>query len=214
MVPILKNQALADQPTLRVYSDDGEYADTDLILCSEVGNPGVPSAMLAAQFVKYGAIVYRFNTPEELGAAIFAIDPDSTLDAVALYKEQVARDAARNAGTLTPSDPVPTPDSPNPPADVPVNPTDSINTNVPDTSGQVLGESTTTTATDIPYSPPSNQSSLVAPSGPISTTTPDINVSSTTPAFSDASTTPPVAPVPDISATTSPTVDISTTTPE
>lgn len=103
MISITTGAPIPEQNDLVVYSQSGNYADTDLILCAETGNPLQPTAMLQAQYVRYGAIVYHFNTPETLGEALLALDLDSTHDAVALYKEQAARDAARNAGTLTPN---------------------------------------------------------------------------------------------------------------
>ncbi len=89
---------------------DGKYADTDLILCASADNPDVAVAQLQAQYIKYGPMVYQFNTPEELGAALSAIDAESTHDAVALYKEEETRRKARETGTLEPENPVPAPD--------------------------------------------------------------------------------------------------------
>ena len=108
MVTITSGLRIADQPNLRVYSPEGQYADADLILLSDAADLATPVAMLQAQFVKYGPVVYQFNTPEDLGKAVLAIDPTSTLDAVVLYQQQEARDAARTAGVLTPSDAIPT----------------------------------------------------------------------------------------------------------
>jgi hypothetical protein len=104
MVTITSDLAIAEHPTLFVYSPAGEYADADLILCADRSDPATPVAMLQAQFIKYGSMVYQFNTPEDLGKAILAIDANSKLDAVVLYQQAEARDAARAAGTLTPSD--------------------------------------------------------------------------------------------------------------
>lgn len=111
MVPITKELQIAENPDLVVHSAEGEYADSDLILCARRDNPSLPVAQMQAQYVKYGPVVYQFNTPEELGAALFVLDPESSHDAVLLYKEEVARKAAREKGTLEPSDPVPAPDS-------------------------------------------------------------------------------------------------------
>jgi hypothetical protein len=111
MVTVTENMDIAGDPNLTVYSPTGDYADTDLILCADKKNPGLPIVQLQAQYLRYGPIVYQYNAPEELGGALFALDPDSTHDAVLLYKEEEARKAARMGGTLIPSDPVPSPDS-------------------------------------------------------------------------------------------------------
>lgn len=220
MVTITSEMKVAGGEDYVVTINDGDYADGDLILCASVDAPSVPIAMYQAQYVKYGPIVYQFNTPEDLGKAVYAVDPDSTLDAVALYKEQVARDAARAAGTLEPSDPVPATDSPTDAAQddsqeadteffkkqaedeaassTPATSTDSLpddtTPDVPD--GDVLGTATSTpeTVPDVPTDASSTPPvDVPAPDpGGMSTTTPDV--------------------LPD--ASSSPAVDLSTTTPE
>jgi hypothetical protein len=111
MVPITKGQPVKDDDSMVVVSDNGQYGDADLIMCAHKDAPDVPTAMLQAQYVAYGGIVYRYNTPEELGKAVFALDPAATLDAVVLYKEDETRRRARNAGVLEPENPVPAPDA-------------------------------------------------------------------------------------------------------
>ena len=112
MVPITKDLKISEQESLVVYSPAGDYADTDLILCADAANPSVPTAMLQAQFVKYGPVVYQFSTPEDLGAALVTLDPTSTHDAAALYREDQARKVAREAGTLEPGNPAAIEDAP------------------------------------------------------------------------------------------------------
>lgn len=102
MITITEGQAVAENEGLVVSSKGSDYADTDLILCASKEQPLVPIAMYQAQFVRYGSVVYQFNTPEDLGKALYEIDKDSTHDAVVLFQQQAARDAARAAGTLTP----------------------------------------------------------------------------------------------------------------
>jgi hypothetical protein len=111
MIPIRKNQDVPTRADLQVCADTGEYGDADFILCAKKDRPEFAVEMFQAQFVRYGSVVYQFNTQEELGAALFAADPDSTHDAVALYKEEQARQAARRAGTLEPEKAAPAPDS-------------------------------------------------------------------------------------------------------
>jgi hypothetical protein len=195
MVPISNNQKVPEQD-LVVAVSDGQYADTDLILCAPSDTPDIPTAMLQAQYVKYGPVVYQYNTPEELGAAIFALDPSSTHDAVALYKEQVARDKARNEGTLEPSNPVPAPDAAvpaDPPATDPSDPpADSVTPPPPvssesTTTPEVLGVATTTDSggnatTTVPFNDPTVfGESLVAPP-------PDLSITTSTPVTLDAAT--------------------------
>jgi hypothetical protein len=222
MVTLANNQAVAQSETLRVYSPDGEYADQDLILCAEAERPDLPTAMLQAQFIRYGSIVYRFQTPEELGEALYAIDPSSTHDAVALYKEELARDAARDAGVLSPTDPVPAPDSPVEETPVPDNndqeadtqffkeqaaeETASSTATSTDASGggEVLGEATSTPSF------PEDASSTPALPEDVATSTPpvpDIVPDATsTPDLGTMSSTTPEVPAPA--------VDLSSTTPE
>ncbi len=227
MVTITSGKGVPENPTLIVVSPDGDYADTDSILCAEPDASTLPVAIFEAQFVRYGSMVYRYNTPEELGKDVLAIDPSSTLDAVALYKEELARDAARTAGTLEPSDPAPV-DTPVPvnndqeadtqffrqqAADEAASSTATSSPQLPDSpSGEVLGESTTTSA--LPDSPVDIATST--PDSPVPDSVPADagNMSATTPAVPDMqpqvdlSTTTP--PVPDVQ----PAVDLSTTTPE
>lgn len=108
MIHIEKSQLVPEYPDLQVCAESGDYADTDQVLCAKADSPDIPIAMFAAQFVAYGSMVYRYNTPEELGEAVVAVDPGSQLDAVALYKEEQARKMARLAGTLEPTNPAPT----------------------------------------------------------------------------------------------------------
>ncbi len=207
MITLVKGMKVPDDSKLAVVAESGDYAEADLILCAPEGTD-FATAMLQAQYVKYGPVVYQFETPEELGKALYEQDPESTHDAVALYKEELARDAARASGTLTPSDPAPIEDAP-----VPVNNDQEADTQffrdqaaeeaasstatttpeVPvDTGGQVLGESTSTPALPEVIEP--------APIVPEATTTP-IDTGS-------MSTTTPTVPEPV------PATDLSTTTPE
>ncbi len=111
MITISKGDHVAGLPDLIVSSASGEYADVDLILCARRDAPNFDAAMYQAQFIRYGEIVYQHETPEALGAAIIAIDPESTHDAAQLWREDEARRLAREKGTLTPGDPAPAPDA-------------------------------------------------------------------------------------------------------
>lgn len=110
MVPVTKGSKVFGEQKLRVVSATGEYADVDLIECADTVS-AEPIGVFQAQYVKYGPMVYQFNTPEELGAAIVALDPESTHDAAQLWREDEARRIKRQGGTLTPEDPTAAPDA-------------------------------------------------------------------------------------------------------
>lgn len=114
MITILSGQKIAENPDLRVTSPSGDYGDFDLIECESTQDGEAGSFMYQAQFVKYGGIVYRFNTPEELGAELFKLDPDSTHDAATLYREDEERRQRRLAGNLRPENPAPVENEPEP----------------------------------------------------------------------------------------------------
>lgn len=117
MVSLTQGDKVFGEQKLRVAASSGEYADVDLIECSD--SAGVePTVAFQAQYVKYGPMVYQFSTPEELGAAIIALDSESSHDAAQLWREDEARRRARMGGTLTPEDPTPAPDALEPKAPV------------------------------------------------------------------------------------------------
>lgn len=205
MVTLTQDVKIADSPSLVLCSPEGDYQDTDLVLFAEAKDPTFATAQFQAQFAKYGPVVYQYNTPEELGAALFALDPASTHDSVALYKEEAARDAARKAGTLAPSDPAPA-DNPPDQTDAAQNQdsSSSAGADAPsDSSGQVLGDSTTgdsaSSTPDIASSTPD------AIPGDTATTTPDLPPLEMP--DTNTSTTTPAAALPDDS-------QLSTSTPQ
>lgn len=115
MVPISKGDKVFGEQKLRVTMETGEYADVDLIECADSAS-NEPTGVFQAQYVKYGPMVYQFNAPEELGAALVAIDPESTHDAAQLWREDEARRIKRQGGTLAPEDPAAAPDAVEPEA--------------------------------------------------------------------------------------------------
>jgi hypothetical protein len=52
MVTVTENMDIAGDPNLTVYSPTGDYADTDLILCADKKNPGLPIVQLQAQYLR------------------------------------------------------------------------------------------------------------------------------------------------------------------
>jgi len=111
MIHIEQNQNVPENENLRVYSPSGDYSEVDLIECYDIRNPDLAICSFQAQFLKYGGVVYQYSAPEELGAKLIEIDPESTHDAVALYKEEEERRIKRLAGKLKPENPVPAKDS-------------------------------------------------------------------------------------------------------
>lgn len=204
MISITQKMRIPEDDSLVIITPDGEYADTDLILCAERSNVSLPTAQFQAQYIKYGAVVYQFNTPEALGAALFAIDPESTHDAVALYREEEARRIAREKGTLKPEDPVAAPDA--------------LQQEVPVDQQSPVEEER---IEEVPVTEQPPEESPTVPELPAD------NTSSTTPSipepeaydpsvYGEALVPPPTAPeVPSVDvAPEIPAVDVSTTSPE
>ena len=90
MVHIEKLQKVPQNENLIVFSPSGDYDEDQLIECCEINNPGVAIGAYQAQFIKYGGLVYQYNTPEELAGAILKVDPLSSHKVVNLYKQQLA----------------------------------------------------------------------------------------------------------------------------
>lgn len=114
MVPITKGDRVPEAEDLIISAESGDYNDVDLILCAQSSEPEVPTAMYQAQYLRYGNLVYQMDTPEALGAAIVAIEPNSTHDAAQLWREEETRRLAREKGTLVPENQTPAPDSTTP----------------------------------------------------------------------------------------------------
>lgn len=102
MVHIEKSQKVPQNDNLIVYSPAGDYDDEQLIECSDITNPGVATCAYQAQFIKYGNLVYRFNTPEELGEELIKMDPSSSHKAVAFYKDEQNRKMRRGLVAVDP----------------------------------------------------------------------------------------------------------------
>ena len=88
MINIEQNQKITENENLRVASPSGSYEDSALIEFYNEENPNVILGAFAAQYIKYGGIVYRFNDPKELGAEILKIDAESTHAAASLVRMQ------------------------------------------------------------------------------------------------------------------------------
>lgn len=204
MIRITKRASVPSLPDLIVESESGEYADTDLILCAQKDTPNVPVAQYQAQFIHYGEMVYQFETPEDLGKAIVAIDAESTHDAAQLWREEEVRRMARERGTLTPNDQAPAPD-----ALVEQKVPEEEEDDVQFFKEQMEQENASTTPPVIPTEPIDTEPfiEIETPGGVLGTTTPplpsiDFDVTTTTPAIApdalptDTATSTPLSPWP------------------
>lgn len=111
MIRIEQNQAVPENPHLKVLSVSGDYADNDLIECAPLDNPDFALCAFSATFIRYGALAHQFSDPLKLGEALLAVDPESTHDAVTLFKEEEVRRIKREGGDFTPENPVPADES-------------------------------------------------------------------------------------------------------
>lgn len=103
MVHIEKGQKIPQNEDLIVYSPTGDYDEEQLIECGTISQPDFAVCAYQAQFVKYGSIVYRFNTSEELGAELIKVDPSSNHKAVADYKYEENRKRRKGLSTIDPT---------------------------------------------------------------------------------------------------------------
>lgn len=100
MIHIEKNQKITENDNLRVYSPTGDYQDNDLIEVYDISNPEIIAGAFAAQYIRYGGIVYKFNDPQELGRAILNLDSTSTHDSASFIRMQDELLAKLNGGNL------------------------------------------------------------------------------------------------------------------
>lgn len=202
MVTITQGQKVPESDTLVVLAPTGDYADVDLINCGEEGSSEA-TGMYAAQFIQYGPLVYQYNTPEELGAAIVAVDTNSTHDAAVLFKEEEARKLSREKGMLQPENPVSAPDAIVEPAvddTITKKVVDDVDTIVPDVAG------------NDPANDFSNEPASIAQEAPvILEVVPEIPAVDPLPVM--PSSTPEVAPS-LVESVVAPALDVSTTTQE
>lgn len=84
MIYLEQGQKVLDRPELVVYEPTGERNDTDMVICAEAKNPGEPFCWLEAQYIAYGGVVYKISDEKELETEILKIDPDSSINEVAL----------------------------------------------------------------------------------------------------------------------------------
>lgn len=210
MIHIEKDQIVPENENLRVFSVSGDYSDNDLIECYDIENPNSVACAFSAAFVKYGGIIYRFGTPEEVGEALLKIDPKCTHDYAVLFKEEEERRKKRLGGDFTPENPIPA---------------DENISQVAQDEAKIDEEQVAETATEntnIDSSQTSSDQSADTSSSNISVTTPEATSTPTTtpeiitPAESASSTTTPSA-LPETPTTTESIIlptSTSTSTPD
>lgn len=84
MIYLEQGQKVLDKPELVVYEATGERNDTDMVICAEATNPSEPFCWLEAQYIAYGGLVYKISDDKELETEILKMDPDSTINDVAV----------------------------------------------------------------------------------------------------------------------------------
>lgn len=100
MIHIEKGESIKDNENLRIKTPSGDYDDADLIEFYDIDDKKNVSGAFQAQYVKYGGLVYMFNSPKELGEAILKIDPESTHTAASYVRISNELLAKMNGGTL------------------------------------------------------------------------------------------------------------------
>lgn len=88
MIHIEQGQSIPENENIFVASPIGDYEDNALIEFYNSEDPEKIVGAFAAQYVKYGGLVYRFSDPKELGAEILKIDPESTHMAASFVRMQ------------------------------------------------------------------------------------------------------------------------------
>ncbi len=137
MVHIDQHQAVPEREDLKVFSPTGDYQDNDLIDCYKITDPSFPICSFQAQFIKYGSLVYKFNSEDLLAEEIMKIDPESIHDSVVFYKEDKQRKKMREEGKLKPEKP----DSPVVPEPLPpVQEEEIIPTPIPEPTPEIIPE--------------------------------------------------------------------------
>jgi hypothetical protein len=102
MIHIEKDQKILENENLRVYSQSGDYQDDELIEVYDVTNPEIVSGAFAAQYIRYGGLVYKFNDSIDLGKEILLLDPESTHATASFVRMKEELFKKLNQGELEP----------------------------------------------------------------------------------------------------------------
>ena len=100
MIHIEQGQKIPENENLRVSSPTGDYDDNALIEFYDVVNPNIVVGAFAAQFVKYGSIVYKYSSPRELGEALLLVDKESTHASASYIRMNKELERKMNEGSL------------------------------------------------------------------------------------------------------------------
>ena len=100
MIHIEKDQKISENDNLRVATPTGDYDDNSLIEFYNIDKPGVVVGAFAAQYIKYGSVVYKFTDAKELGSEILLIDPQSTHNSASFVKMNNELISQMNKGNL------------------------------------------------------------------------------------------------------------------
>ncbi len=103
MIHIEQGQSVADNENLKVVTATGDYSDNALIEFCNVDTPEVVAGSFAAQYIKYGGMVYRFNGAKELGEEILKIDTESTHTAASYVRMTNELLSQMDEGSLEPT---------------------------------------------------------------------------------------------------------------
>jgi hypothetical protein len=103
MIHITKGQPVLEKSGMKVFSATGDYGDNELIECCTEADPALAVCSYQAQFIAYGGMVYRYNTPQELGEEILKVDPGSTHTAASFVRVTRELLSQMNDGSLEPS---------------------------------------------------------------------------------------------------------------
>lgn len=213
MIHIIKGQKIPENDNLIVVSETGDYGDSSFIDYCTTADPDVVAGAFQAQFVRYGGIVYRFNDPKELGAALLKSDPESTHTAASFVRMNNDLLMQMNDGSLEPQslqdalseEKAATEEKMMLPEEESTTSTENalIPDPLPDTS-----VSTTTSATQTSTTTPAVQVE-------IGTSTPAVNTGTSTAATTDVSTSTPSITPDTLTSTTTAAVsnDAATSTP-
>lgn len=199
MIHIEQNQSISENENIFVASPTGDYEDNALIEFYNSEDPEKILGAFAAQYVKYGGLVYKFNDPKELGAEILKLEPESTHSAASFVRMQNELLKQFNQGSLEPESltqaMVDEQATMQDQMTNPINPEEAVIT-PPDTtyttSTEPVNNSTTTTPITTPTIPeisnPTNNNTISS-----TTTLPDTTNQTTTPAvMPEATSTNPV----------------------
>jgi len=100
MIHIDKDADVIENPNIKVATATGDYEDSALIEVYNIDTPDIVAGAFQAQYIKYGSMVYGFNSHMELGAAILRIDPQATHTSASYVRMSRELLSQMNGGSL------------------------------------------------------------------------------------------------------------------